>query len=267
MINFSTSRNMPSIDVVSLPTAMNFCPRNLLSEIFQFRADQLKKLNWKEGINYTLQPGNPQLYETDLQDTPGTIYFSKSDNLGEIIGTLRLSPSIDANGKNISMLGTTIPHLVDNNIGLPQGNNIYEASRLVLDRDKLDTKEAREIVINELIAATMFFAIKHNIDHFFGFMINKIWESTYERLGFYTAKIGPDTVMQDEDGPEYVVSARSIHFNANASAIARNANVTASILNFGTADSKKSTKYKRKKVRPFVTHREGSVPIFSANVG
>ena len=217
------------VEVVTIETALNFYPRNILAEIYRFRERQLRALNWVDGISYIALPNSSEFSENDLQDNYGTIYFTKSDCRGNIVGMIRLSPSIDVNGKSISMLGTTMSHLVYKN-NLPKAVNIYEASRLVLDKNSLNTKALRTPVINELLAATVFFADQNNITEFFGFMINKIWKSTYERLDFDLEQIGPNKRMRDNNGSSYIVSARRIKFDGK---IIKKTKADSSILNFG----------------------------------
>lgn len=217
------------VDVVSVQTALNFYPRNLLAEIFQFRAQKLKALKWRKGLCYTSMPNQSEISETDSQDTPGTIYFSKSDCVGNLVGTIRLSPSIDDNGKSISMLGTDMSHLVYK-YRLPRRKKTYEASRLILDKDRLNTKELRKPVVDELLGATVLYAMQNEIDEFFGFMINEIWDSTYQRLGFKLKRLGRNTSMSGENGIPYIVSARRIRFDEQ---ILKNANFPPDLINFG----------------------------------
>lgn len=215
------------VEIISIQTALNFYPRNLLAQIFQFRAIQIQKLGWRKGIYYTSLPNSPIDFESDLQDKPGTVYFSKSDSSGNIVGVIRLSPSVDTNGESISILGTTLSQLVKE--PLPIGKNIYEASRLVLDSEILHTPELRKPVVDELLGATVLFAMENGIDEFFGFMVEDVWESTYQRLGFELINLGEKTLIEDGKN-QFPVIAKRIRFDRE---ILVKINVDSTILNYG----------------------------------
>jgi N-acyl-L-homoserine lactone synthetase len=77
---------------------------------------------------------------------------------------------------------------------LPCSHKVQEASRLVLDRSLL-TKEARRPVVNELIVAYMERGLHRNIDAYVGFMLPRIWNSTFLRAGWDVEWLGPETAL------------------------------------------------------------------------
>jgi N-acyl-L-homoserine lactone synthetase len=66
---------------------------------------------------------------------------------------------------------------------LPSSHKVHEASRLVLDRSLL-TKEARRPIVDELIVAYMERGMHRNIDAYVGFMLPRIWNSTFLRANY-----------------------------------------------------------------------------------
>jgi N-acyl-L-homoserine lactone synthetase len=95
---------------------------------------------------------------------------------------------------------TTIPYMLSDvfpfcaSEELPSSHKIHEASRLVLDRSLL-TKEARRPVVNELIVAYMERGMQRNIDAYVGFMLPRIWDSTFLRAGWDVEWLGPEIAL------------------------------------------------------------------------
>lgn len=79
---------------------------------------------------------------------------------------------------------------------LPSSPKIYEASRLVLDRDLL-SKEERIPVVNELIVAYMERGLQKGIDAYVGFMLPKIWDSTFVRAGWDVMWLGQEHLLKN----------------------------------------------------------------------
>jgi N-acyl-L-homoserine lactone synthetase len=65
---------------------------------------------------------------------------------------------------------------------------------LVLDRSLL-TKDARRPVVNELIVAYMERGMQRNIDAYVGFMLPRIWDSTFLRAGWDVEWLGPEVAL------------------------------------------------------------------------
>jgi N-acyl-L-homoserine lactone synthetase len=65
---------------------------------------------------------------------------------------------------------------------------------LVLDRSLL-TKEARRPIVNELIVAYMERGMQRNIDAYVGFMLPRIWDSTFLRAGWDVEWLGPEVAL------------------------------------------------------------------------
>jgi len=64
----------------------------------------------------------------------------------------------------------------------PRDSYIFEASRLVVDHTNLTDKE-REIVVDRLLVALMERGLQRELSEYIGFMIPKIWECTFQRIG------------------------------------------------------------------------------------
>jgi N-acyl-L-homoserine lactone synthetase len=65
---------------------------------------------------------------------------------------------------------------------------------LVLDRSLL-TKEARRPIVDELIVAYMERGMQRNIDAYVGFMLPRIWNSTFLRAGWDIEWLGPEIAL------------------------------------------------------------------------
>ena len=77
---------------------------------------------------------------------------------------------------------------------LPSSHKVHEASRLVLDRSLL-SKDARRPIVNELIVAYMERGLQRNIDAYVGFMLPRIWDSTFLRAGWDIEWLGPEIAL------------------------------------------------------------------------
>jgi N-acyl-L-homoserine lactone synthetase len=65
---------------------------------------------------------------------------------------------------------------------------------LVLDRSLL-SKDARRPIVNELIVAYMERGLQRNIDAYVGFMLPRIWDSTFLRAGWDVEWLGPEIAL------------------------------------------------------------------------
>ena len=114
--------------------------------------------------------------EFDRYDNVATEYFVARDAEGKVRGVCRSYP-------------TTIPYMLSDVFSflcsqeLPCSHKVHEASRLVLDRSLL-TKAARRPIVDELIVAYMERGMHRNIDAYVGFMLPRIWNSTFLRAGW-----------------------------------------------------------------------------------
>ena len=64
----------------------------------------------------------------------------------------------------------------------------------MLDRSLL-TKDARRPIVDELIVAYMERGLQRNIDAYVGFMLPRIWQSTFVRAGWDVEWLGPETAL------------------------------------------------------------------------
>ncbi len=205
------------IDCVTIATAHCF-PGNLIAAQHRLRYQEvIAKEDWSN--IYVADE-----MEFDRYDNVATEYFISRDSAGNVVGVSRSYP-------------TTIPYMLSDVFSflssqdLPSSHRIHEASRLVLDRSLL-TKEARRPVVDELIVAYMERGLQRNIDAYVGFMLPRIWESTFLRAGWDVDWLGPETALP---GTEDIVRAAWMPVNERVNAKVREATgIREPILNCGS---------------------------------
>lgn len=166
------------IDCVSIATNHHFPEDNLLVAQHRLRHHEvIQKEQWRD--IYTLDD-----MEFDQYDNLATEYFIARDEQGRCLGVTRSYPTTIP-----FMLSETFRYLIEDT--LPAGPRILEASRLVLNRTLL-TKEERQPLIDRLIVAYMERGLQRQIDAYIGFMLPKIWASTFLRTGWDVKWIGPE---------------------------------------------------------------------------
>ena len=168
------------IDCVSIASAHCF-PGNLIAAQHRLRyREVIAKEDW--GNIYVADE-----MEFDRYDNVATEYFIARNSQGNVLGVSRSYPTTIP-----YMLSDVFPFLASDQ--LPSSHKIHEASRLVLDRSLL-TKEARRPVVNELIVAYMERGMQRNIDAYVGFMLPRIWDSTFLRAGWDVEWLGPEIAL------------------------------------------------------------------------
>ena len=170
------------IDCVTIANSHNF-GQNLIKAQHELRYKEvIAKENWSH--IYTMND-----MEFDRYDNLATEYFVARNAEGRVVGVTRSYP-------------TTIPYMLSEAFeflfskDLPSSPKILEASRLVLDRDLL-SKEDRRPIVDKLIVAYMERGLERNIDAYVGFMLPKIWESTFIRAGWDVMWLGDEMVLDD----------------------------------------------------------------------
>jgi len=129
----------------------------------------------------------PDEMEFDRYDNVATEYFIARNREGDVVGVARSYP-------------TTIPYMLSDvfsflcSKGLPSSHKVHEASRLVLDRTLLG-KDARRPVVDELVVAYMERGMQRKIDGYVGFMLPRIWNSTFTRAGWDVEWLGPEMLL------------------------------------------------------------------------
>jgi acyl-homoserine lactone synthase len=168
------------IDCVTIATSHRF-PGNLVAAQHRLRyREVIAKEDWSN--IYVADE-----MEFDRYDNVATEYFVARNRDGEVVGVCRSYP-------------TTIPYMLSDAFGflaaqtLPASHKIHEASRLVLDRSLL-SKDARRPVVDELIVAYMERGLQRNIDAYVGFMLPRIWQSTFVRAGWDVEWLGPEIAL------------------------------------------------------------------------
>ena len=168
------------IECVGIATCHNF-PGNVVADQHRLRyREVIEKECW--GGVYVVDG-----MEFDRYDNLATEYYVARDVTGAVVGVARAYP-------------TTIPYMLDEVFahlapgGLPAGQRVLEASRLVLDRSRLD-KAARGPVIDRLVTAYIERGLERGLEGYVGFMLPKIWASTFVRAGWEVEWLGPEVVL------------------------------------------------------------------------
>ena len=128
------------------------------------------------------------------------------------------------------MLKECFPFLADG--PLPEASDIFEASRLVVDKTTLETQKERWVVIDKLLVALMERGLQRKLTEYVGFMIPEIWESTFIRVGWKPEWLGPGKQLLEQD---YIVRAGRILVNRSIyEHMKRSTGLTGqTVLNFG----------------------------------
>jgi acyl-homoserine lactone synthase len=168
------------IDCVTIATSHRF-PGNLIAAQHRLRYQEvIAKEDWSN--IYVADE-----MEFDRYDNVATEYFIARNSEGDVLGVARSYP-------------TTIPYMLSDIFPflaareLPSSHRVHEASRLVLDRSLL-SKDARRPIVNELIVAYMERGLQRNIDAYVGFMLPRIWDSTFLRAGWDVEWLGPEIAL------------------------------------------------------------------------
>lgn len=164
--------------------------------------------------------------EFDKYDNLATEYFVARDEHGRVVGTMRSHPTTIP-----SMLIGSFEFLVTRS--LPAGP-IMDLSRMVLDRTVL-SKDRRKPVVHALVLASLERGLQRNIQGYAGFMLPKIWESTFQSAGCELEWLGDETALQSGD----VVRAGLLRVNEDVQKrVRRVTGITDPILNFGKGGEK-----------------------------
>lgn len=208
------------INCVNISTSHHFS-RNLLVEQHKLRYQEvIQKENW--GNIYTVDE-----MEFDQYDNLATEYYIACNAKGKVVGVSRSYP-------------TTIPYMLSESFTylfskkLPSSPKVLEASRLVLDRSLL-SKEQRQPVIDKIMLAYMERGLQRNIDAYIGFMLPKIWASTYQRVGWEIEWLGPERPLPDTN--EIVRAALMPVSERIYLKMQGITGLRGSVLNFGTEES------------------------------
>jgi acyl-homoserine lactone synthase len=208
------------ISCVSMATNHHF-DGNLLLEQHKLRyREVVDKEEWQ---NIYIMGG----MEFDRYDNLATEYFVATDDKGRVVGVTRSYP-------------TTIPYMLSDaftflsDTPMPSNPRIFEASRLVLDRTLL-SKEDRKPVIDQLVLAYMERGLQRGIDAYVGFMLPKIWDSTFVRIGWDIQWLGDEVTLT---GTGEVVRAALMPVNKTIEKKMRlMTGLHNPILDFGTGDA------------------------------
>lgn len=241
---------MNRIKVVAIDSCLNFHPENILAQAFDLRYRETSGLGWSNGLTFQQQPASDLRSEADDQDKPGTVYFVQKRVFGSIDGVVRISPSIDLQGRPISMIHQSFRDLIYPGKNVPAGEKIYETSRLIIDQKKFGTRETREPLVDSLLSSSFFYAHSRGIKALFCFMPEKVWPRTYERIGLEVERLGPNREINDL-GRIYNVYAGIMHIDdAVISRIEKNTGLTSRILNFGAPPAGRARSVFKPRLQP-----------------
>jgi acyl-homoserine lactone synthase len=205
------------IDCVNIATAHCF-PGNLIAAQHRLRYQEvIAKEDWSN--IYVADE-----MEFDRYDNIATEYFVARSSEGDVLGVCRSYPTTIP-----YMLSDVFPFLASQD--LPRSHKVHEASRLVLDRSLL-TKEERRPVVNELMVAYMERGMQRNVEGYVGFMLPRIWSSTFLRAGWDVEWLGPETALP---GTKDVVRAAWMPVNTRMEDKIRDATgLRKPVLNYGS---------------------------------
>ena len=173
------------IDCVSIATSHHFA-ENLVRQQHRLRYEEvIVKARWS-GV-YTIDD-----LEYDRYDTVATEYFVSRDEAGKVMGVIRSNPTIFP-----YMIEERFTCLIDGS--LPKGPQIFEASRLVVDRTTLTTPAERAVVVDGLLVALMERGLQRGLSEYIGFMPPKIWDRTFRRIGWEPEWLGREVRLDDYD--------------------------------------------------------------------
>jgi N-acyl-L-homoserine lactone synthetase len=179
------------VHCVSVATTHDF-DRNLILEQHRLRyGEVIGKERWSDVFVIPERE-----IEFDRYDTAATEYLVSVGINGHVDGVVRSNPTTMP-----YMLGEAFPYLSSSR--LPEDPYVFEASRLVVDRERL-AKEQRAMVVNQLVLALLERGLQRGLSAYVGLMLPKIWASTFQRCGWEPQWLGPETLL-----PKYRQTVRA----------------------------------------------------------
>jgi N-acyl-L-homoserine lactone synthetase len=205
------------IECVSIPTLQAFAGNPIADQHRLRQRVVIDKLKWQHV--YSLDGE----MEFDRYDNLSTEYLVYRTLEGTALGVIRSNPTIFP-----CMLTEEFEYLVAGD--LECGPAIHEASRIVVDATL--TKAQRTPIVDELLVALLERGLQRNLRAYVGFMLDKIWASTFRRVGWEPAFLGPLTPLRDGTGD--VQAARLAVDDALRVRLAETTGIVGTVLNFGT---------------------------------
>ena len=114
--------------------------------------------------------------EYDQYDTLAAVHFVWRDESGEVRASLRISPTTRP-----YMIKDIWPHVVEN-MELPSSEDVWEATRLCIDKDL--PKDMHHNVHAQLLCALQEYALSNNISSYIGIAPPGLWKYTFIRFGW-----------------------------------------------------------------------------------
>jgi len=125
--------------------------------------------------------------EFDEYDNPATTYFVYRNSAGDILGTIRVFPTILP-----YMIQQKWPEMLFE--AAPRSASVWESSRIGVEAKG----DLRRTIIAELILAQLEYGLARGIKTYIGVMPPKIWDSVFCRNGWPVRFLGPEIKL-----PEY----------------------------------------------------------------
>jgi len=130
--------------------------------------------------------------EYDAYDTPATTYLAWRDADKVVKGCIRLFPTTRP-----YMIEELWPQTVYNHIPLPKEDDIWESSRICIDRYL--PVEIRKQIHGEILCALQEFGLKNNITSLIGVMTPGIWRSVFASAGIPIEFLGPKYYLDSKE--------------------------------------------------------------------
>ncbi len=231
------------IEVVTVDNTKQWLARHeALAEMSGFRGREVEALGWRKHIHFLDTPIEGFPAENDNSDIQGTVYFVQRFVTGEIACVVRIHPGMDKYGRDISMIGLNLSHLLYPGRNDHLAANIYETSRVILDDERLPRKlpdgsrnPDRTRASLNCLAASILYANAIGVRGLFCFMPVSVWKVAYKAMGMEVERLGPNRQMQDGPGkPVYTVYAGYMKFTPERLATLRaNAQFDETKMHFG----------------------------------
>ncbi|MCB9990720.1 MAG: autoinducer synthase [Rhodospirillales bacterium] len=141
---------------------------------------RLRYHGFKERQNYAVPSYNGMEYDT--YDTPATTYLAWRDGNNVVRGCARLFP-------------TTLPYMIEEiwpslvgTMPLPKTDNVWEASRLCIDKSL--PPALRKRIQGEILCALQEFGLHEGVEWMIGVMTYPIWRTVFIRSGWPVSFLG-----------------------------------------------------------------------------
>ena len=151
---------------------------------------RLRHQGFKERQNYDVPSYNGMEY--DEYDTPATTYLAWRDENNIVRGCIRLFSTTRP-----YMIEKIWPETISANDSLPKQENIWEASRICIDRTL--PVDLRRQIHGEILCALQEFGLDNNIGYIIGVMSPGIWRSVFSSAKWPVKFMGPKYYLNEKE--------------------------------------------------------------------